>query len=177
MARPVHLVRRFLGALVPVPPRRADAAWVSGVLNECELAAWNRLPRHDRRHSIRVGRAVVAALDGTAYAGDSRYVEAALLHDVGKLDADLGVLGRVAATLAGAVAGWDRADTWSQGRGMRHRAGLYLRHPDLGAARIRRCGGSPEAAAWAACHQDPARHPSCGLPPAVIMALAAADDD
>ncbi|MFM8305341.1 MAG: hypothetical protein ACKOA9_13775 [Actinomycetota bacterium] len=173
----MHLVRRFFGALSPAPPRPADVAWVAGVLNECELAAWRHLPAHDRRHSVRVGRAVEAALAGTAHAGDPCFVEAALLHDVGKLDSGLGVLGRVAATVAGAVAGWDRAEPWSRGRGITRRFGLYLRHPDLGAVRIRECGGSAEAAAWAACHQDPARHCEAGLPAPVVDALAAADDD
>lgn len=177
MARPVHLVRRFLGALSPARPSSSDVEWVAGVLGPEELALWARLPRHDRRHSIQVGRDVESALAGTEDAGDPRWLEAALLHDVGKLDAGLGVLGRVGATLAAAAAGHDLADAWSAKRGFTRKVGLYLRHPELGADRIRMCGGSPEAAAWAECHQDPARHPDCGLPPRVVEALAAADDD
>lgn len=177
MARPVHLVRRFVGALSPARPRADDVMWVAGVLTEGELATWRRLPRHDRRHSIRVARDVEAALAGTEYAGDPRWIEAALLHDVGKLDSGLGVLGRVGATLAGAAAGHDLAEAWSAKRGVTRKVGLYLRHPELGADRIRMDGGSPQAAAWAACHQDPDRWSGCGLPPAVVAALAAADDD
>lgn len=177
MGRPVHLGRRFVGALSPVAPKPADVEWVAGICTEAELALWRRLPRHDRRHSIRVARDVEAALAGTEYAGDRRWIEAALLHDVGKLDAGLGVLGRVGATLAGAAASHDLAEAWSAKRGVTRKVGLYLRHPELGADRIRMAGGSPEAAAWAECHQDPARHADCGLPPVVVAALAAADDD
>lgn len=177
MARSVHLVRRFVGTLSPARPSTDDVAWVAGVLAAAEMTVWRRLPRHDRRHSIRVARDVEAALAGTEYAGDPRWIEAALLHDVGKLDSGLGVLGRVAATLAGAAAGHDMGEAWSAKRGVTRRFGLYLRHPELGADRIRICGGSAEAATWAACHQDPDRYAGCGLPTVVVDALAAADDD
>jgi hypothetical protein len=177
MGRPVHLVRRFFGALSPRGPSQADVEWVAGILNARELAVWSRLPHHDRRHSIQVARDVDRLLAGTEYAGDPRWLEAALLHDVGKLDAGLGVLGRVGATLAAAAAGPDMADAWSQKRGITRRVGLYLRHPELGADRIRVCGGSREAAIWAECHQDPRRYDQTGLPATVVAALAAADDD
>lgn len=177
MGRQTHLVRRFLGALVPTAPAPADVAWVESVLNARERTLWARLPRHDRRHSIAVARRVEAALAGTDYAGDPRWIEAALLHDVGKLDAGLGVLGRVAATLAGAAAGHDMADAWSEKKGITRRFGLYLRHPELGASRIRLAEGSREAAVWAEYHQDPTRYDQTGLPPLVVEALAAADDD
>jgi hypothetical protein len=177
MRRETHLVRRFLGALSPAAPRPDDVAWVTTILNERELAVWSRLPKHDRRHAIAVARRVEAALTGTVYAADARWLEAALLHDVGKLDSGLGVLGRVAATLAGAVAGHDMADAWSQRRGVTRRFGLYLRHPELGASRIRMCDGSPEAARWAEAHQDPHRWDQTGIPRPVVEALVAADDD
>ena len=177
MARQTHLARRFFGALWPGKPGAADVAWVATVLNERELAAWERMPNHDRRHSIRVARDVDAQLANTEYADDPRWAEAALLHDVGKLDSGLGVFGRVLATLAGAAAGHEMADAWSEKRGVTRKFGLYLRHPELGASRIRMCDGSREAALWAEAHQDPDRWPSTGLPTVVIDALATADAD
>ena len=177
MGRAPHLARRFFGALSPAAPRADDVAWVATVLNGRELAVWTRLPAHDRRHSITVARRVEATLAGTEYAGDCRWLEAALLHDVGKLDSGLGVFGRVGATLAGAVAGHGMADAWSEKRGITRRVGLYLRHPELGASRIRMCEGSREAAVWAEAHQDPDRYDRTGIPPVVVDALAAADDD
>jgi hypothetical protein len=177
VARQTHLVRRFFGALWPAKPDPTDVVWVATMLNERELEVWARLPNHDRRHSIRVAHDVEAMLANTEYAGDPRWAEAALLHDIGKLDSGLGVFGRVLATLAGAAAGHDMAEAWSQKRGVTRRFGLYLRHPELGASRIRMCDGSREAALWAEAHQDPDLWPTTGFPLVVVDALAAADDD
>ena len=177
MARQTHLARRFFGALWPGKPDPTDVAWVRTVLNERELTVWSRMPNHDRRHSIRVARDVESMLANTEYASDPRWAEAALLHDVGKLDSGLGVFGRVLATLAGAAAGHEMAEPWSQKRGVTRKFGLYLRHPELGASRIRMCEGSREAALWAEAHQDPELWPTTGFPQVVIDALVAADDD
>ena len=103
---------------------------------------------------------------------------AALLHDIGKLDARLGVYGRVVATVSGAAAGREHAEAWSETSGFTRRVGLYLRHPELGADRIRLAGEPEEAALWAAAHHDPdtlgRRSP---IPEPVIVALDAADND
>jgi len=175
--RVAHLVRRFVRTLGRGEPGPVDRAWVAQVCTPCEAALWRRLPRHDRRHAVTVARVVEARLAGTAFADDPRWIEAALLHDVGKLDAGLGVPGRVVATVLAAIGGPARIAGWAPRSGYRGRIGRYLDHPDRGAVQIRRCGGSPEAAAWAAAHQEPARHAACGLPGPVVDALCAADDD
>ncbi|HEV2309944.1 MAG TPA: HD domain-containing protein [Acidimicrobiia bacterium] len=177
MSRAAHLVRRFLGALWPGPPRAGDVEWVQGVLTGEEYGVWAKLPNHDRRHSIRVARRVERALASTPEAGDPRWLAAALLHDVGKLDAGLGVLGRVGATLAGAAAGHEMAGPWSARQGITRRVGLYLRHPELGATRLRLAGGREEAARWAGAHHQPDEWAATGLPPVVVDALVDADDD
>lgn len=177
MRRALHLVRRFFGSLWPASPSRDDDAWVRGILGPQEYALWARLPNHDRRHSIAVARRVRRSLDGTDFVDDQRWLEAALLHDVGKLDARLGVLGRVGATLAGAAAGHDVAATWSERRGMTRRVGLYLCHPEIGADRIRLAGGSEVAARWAAVHHDRDAWETTGIPAPVLVALHDADDD
>ena len=174
MARPVHLVTRFFGSLRPGGPRSADREWAEAQLLPAELELWRRMSGPDRRHSAGVARRVERALGEKA---TRPVLAAALLHDVGKLDARLGVFGRVAATVAGATAGHGMADAWSEKRGMTRRFGLYLRHPELGASRIRMCEGSREAAVWAEAHQDPDRYAQTGIPPIVVDALAAADDD
>ena len=177
MGRPVHLVRRFVGTLSLAGPAAADVAWVAGTLTDAEMTVWRRLPRHDRRHSVRVARDVEAALAGTEYAGDPRWVEAALLHDIGKLDSRLGVYGRVVATVSGAVVGRDHAEAWSETSGFTRRVGLYLRHTELGGDRIRLAGEPEEAALWSAVHHDPERWAELPIPEPVIAALDAADND
>jgi hypothetical protein len=177
MRRVRHLVRRFFGALRPGPPRGGDTAWAVSVLDPGERTLWERMPNHDRRHSIGVARRVERALAGTPHESDTRWVAAALLHDVGKLEARLGVLGRVGATLTGAAAGHDMAEVWSAKRGITRRVGLYLRHPELGAERIRVAGGRDEAARWAAAHHTPGDWASLAIPSDVVAALHDADDD
>jgi hypothetical protein len=177
MSRATHLSKRFFVALWPARPAADDVEWVQTFLNPSEYVVWSRLPNHDRRHSIGVARRVQAALEGTEYADQPAWLEAALLHEVGKLDARLGVFGRVGATLAGSAAGHDMAEAWSTKRGITRRFGLYLRHAELGATRIRVAGGSEPAARWAAIHHDEAAWSDSGIPPVVVDALHAADDD
>ena len=142
--KPLHLGRRFVRTLWPGPPRKRDVAWVAGILEPGELRLWRSLPNHDQRYTIRVAKAVEERLAGTEFAGQPRWLAAALLHDVGKLDAGLGVAGRTVATVAGAVRSRTRASSGRFGR--------YLRHDELGAAMLRAAGGREEAAAWAAVH-------------------------
>jgi hypothetical protein len=99
------------------------------------------------------------------------------LHDIGKLDGRLGVYGRVVATVAGNVAGHDMAEVWSSKSGFTRRVGLYLRHAELGADRIRLAQGPEEAARWAAAHHHPDEWDATGIPPEVVAALDAADND
>jgi hypothetical protein len=174
--KPVHLARRFVRALWPGRPRARDIAWVESILEPTELAVWHELPRHDQRYTIRVAKLVEQRLAGTEFAGDPRWLAAALLHDVGKLDAGLGVVGRSAATVLGAVAGRPRVDRWAHTPGFRRRAAWYLRHDERGAARIRAVGGRDEAARWAWAHHHRDRWPESGVPIAVAEALEAADN-
>jgi hypothetical protein len=174
--RPLHLGRRFVRALWPGPPREQDVAWVAGILAPAEMELWCTLPNHDQRYTIRVAKLVEARLAGTEYAGQPRWLAAALLHDVGKLDAGLGVVGRSVATVMGAAAGPTRVDRWAQTSGFRRRVAWYLRHDERGADRIRSAGGRDEAAGWAWAHHQRGRWPASGVPIAVAEALEAADN-
>jgi hypothetical protein len=174
--KPLHLMRRFMRALWPGPPRARDVAWVEDILEYGELALWRALPNHDRRYSIRVAKEVQARLAGTDHAGEAAWLAAALLHDVGKLDADLGVVGRSVATLLGAAAGPRRVEGWASGVGFRRRVASYLQHDERGAERIRAAGGRDEAARWALVHHHRDRWPASGVPMPVADALEAADN-
>ena len=150
--------------------------WVAGILEPAELALWRSLPNHEQRYTIRVAKRVEARLVGTEYAGQPRWLAVALLHDVGKLDAGLGVFGRRVATVMDAVAGPARVDRWARMSGFRRRAAWYLHHDDRGADRIRSAGGRDEAARWAWAHHQRARWPASGVPITVAEALEAADN-
>ncbi len=95
--QPVHLARRFFGALSRQPPPPDDEAWASEFLLPGEAALWAAMENHDRRHSVMVARRFHSRRpDATR-----EEMAGALLHDVGKIESDLGVFGRVAATLVG----------------------------------------------------------------------------
>ena len=94
---PIHLARRFVTSLPPTPPSPPDEAWADEHLLDGERALWIEMNNRDRRHSIAVARRFVAARPGASRAE----VAGALLHDVGKIECDLGTFGRVVATLVG----------------------------------------------------------------------------
>jgi hypothetical protein len=174
MASWSHLAQRFFGALRPGGPKPADVAWVRVVLEPAELALWERLPAHDRRHTVDVARKVESLLRGTPHEGDTRWPAAALLHDVGKLASGLSVFGRVFATLVGMVGGW-RLSAWEEFRGIRRRISQYLRHGEIGADMIRMAGGREEVAAWALAHHDRSRLDTDMFPASVVNALVESD--
>jgi hypothetical protein len=175
--RPAHLVGRFFSSLLPLPVRADDREWVAAVLRPEELELWTRLSLADRRESIAVAKRVHVALAGTEYADDPRWIAAALLHDIGKLDARLGTVRRALATMVVAVVGPRTVEGWVDKTGIVRRCALYAFHDQLGADRIRISGGRTEAALWAEAHHRPAIWDSTGLPRTVVVALAAADGE
>jgi hypothetical protein len=176
-ARPTHLAARFFSSLLPVPVRARDRAWVATVLRPEELDLWSHLSRADRRESIAVARRTEAALTGTGYAGDDRWLAAALLHDIGKLDARFGPLRRAFATAAAALLGPSVVEGWVDKSGFVRRCALYVFHDQLGADRVRIAGGRTEVALWAEAHHRPAIWDATGLPTDVVIALAEADGE
>lgn len=119
-----HLARRLAGSLSRRPPDDASVAWVKSQLNAAEFALWCSMRTEDRRHSL-----VVAKQYRRANPGASRpETAAALLHDVGKVVANLGTWMRVVATVVGP-------------RGRRFRE--YHDHEALGAVLAMRAGSDP----------------------------------
>jgi hypothetical protein len=177
MARTTHLVSRFFSSLVPFPVRQADQEWVASVLAPEELALWTRLSRADRRESIAVARRTAVALADTDYDADPRWLAAALLHDVGKLDARFGPIRRSLATLITAVVGRRTVEGWVDKSGFIRRCALYTFHDQLGGDRLRMAGGRSEAVLWAEAHHRPAIWDTTGLPTTVVVALATADGE
>jgi hypothetical protein len=186
-----HLAGRFFSALSPTGPGRDDEAWAVGHLLEGEQALWWRMSGPDRRHAISVARST-ATLLGTGPPRD--VVAAALLHDVGKVEAGLGTFARVAVTLAAIAVGRERLLRWSApgdnsgGRGssgpdvgrpgrlaVRARAGYYLTHDQVGARLLQDAGSEPLTVCWAREHHMPPSRWS--LDHVVGEALKAADGD
>lgn len=158
-----HLARRFFGALDPRGADPEGEAWARDHLLPGEVELWERQSGPDRRHAVGVARDVVAVLGPAA---GRPVVAAALLHDVGKVEAGLGTLSRVPATLLGMLFGRER---W------RGRLGTYLRHDVVGADLLRQAGAAPLTVTWAAEHHLPPERWT--VPPDVARALKEADGD
>jgi hypothetical protein len=167
-----HLTKRFLGSLRPGGPRRGDVAWVDSVLSADEMRLWKRMYGPDRRHSVAIAREVDRRLGDAA---TRPVLAAALLHDVGKVDAGLRTWGRVVATMSGLVAGPDTAVVWADGKGFTRRVGLYLQHPRLGGDMLEMIESDPLTVAWAREHHLP--ESGWTIDPEVARVLHEVDDD
>ncbi|MGI9607753.1 MAG: HD domain-containing protein [Acidimicrobiales bacterium] len=169
----LHLASRFVGSLWPLGPRSASTAWAHAALLEGEQALWNRMSAADRRHSIGVARRVVELLGKDR--ASREILAAALLHDVGKLESNLGTIRRVLATIAVGLAGRDAAAAWIETSGVTRRFGLYAGHPHIGADMLEMAGSDDLTHTWAREHHLPADQWTLDLD--VATALCEADND
>ncbi len=140
-----HLVKRFVGSLSSAAPAPADERWAQDQLVPGEVALWRRMSNVDRCHAIKVAQRFI---DVRATATRDE-IAAALLHDIGKLESNLGTLARVAATVVG-----PRTERFRR----------YHDHERIGAEMLR-CAGSASATVDLVQRRGPASE-----------ALARADD-
>lgn len=92
-----HLVARFFTSLSSAPPSPENRSWVEGYLSPAELGLWEQQSDQDRRHSAIVARRFAEVRQNAT----TPEVAGAILHDVGKIDCELGTFGRVAGTVVG----------------------------------------------------------------------------
>jgi hypothetical protein len=123
MSRAGHLTRRFVGSVSGRQPSPADAAWAESWLSDVEVDLWRRMSAADRRHAIAVARRFASSGEWSR-----EEIAGALLHDVGKVDANLGTFARVLATVVG-----PRTDRFRR----------YHDHEEIGAAMLAAAGSSP----------------------------------
>jgi len=108
-----HLGKRFLTSLVVRKLNDEEQQLVRSVLLENELGLWMKSMKVDQRHSLVVLKRFIAIMPDAGRDAQA----AALLHDIGKSQLQMGILSRVAATLIG-----PRTQRFSQ----------YHRHEQLG---------------------------------------------
>ena len=168
----LHLTKRFVGSLWPFGPNPDADEWAKSHLVDGEVALWRRMSPQDRRHSIGVAQRVEEHLGDKA---TRPVLAAALLHDVGKVDSQLGTFMRVVATLSAAVAGRETAELWVQTSGITRRVGLYLKHPEIGGDLLEMAGADEFTYTWAREHHLPAE--DCSLDRELAHALRISDDD
>lgn len=122
--RPLHLALRFVTSLSGRPAAVVDEVWAEQHLLDPEVRLWRRMSNQDRRHSVRVARRFADSRPGATRAE----IAGALLHDVGKIECDLGTWGRVVATVVG-----PRTDRFRR----------YHDHEPIGAELAREAGSDP----------------------------------
>lgn len=166
-----HYVRRFFTSLSRRPPTAEDERWVEAMVTPEEWELFRRLSDPDRRHLVHSAR-MVTRTDPTM---DPYWCRVAVLHDVGKYHAQLGVFGRVAATVLAAGLGSARMNDWADRSGWRGQVGRYHRHGEIGADEIRAAGGPEDAAVWSEIHHHPDRFDRSSISAPVLAVLDAAD--
>lgn len=93
-----HLGRRAVTSLWNGPVGRSGLDTARAVLNVGEMELWASMQPRDQRHSL----AVLHRFDALVPAASRAERAAALLHDVGKTESNLGWLARIVATTVGA---------------------------------------------------------------------------
>jgi hypothetical protein len=125
MSSPLHLAKRFFGALGRAPIGESQIELVQTTLLDSEFALWSAMMPMDKKHSIKVmSRFMQIYPQATA-----TQVRASLLHDVGKLESNLSVFERVLATIVG-----ERGSRFAK----------YHAHEKIGAQMLRQAGSDEE---------------------------------
>ena len=125
MSSPLHLAKRFFGALGRAPIGESQIELVQTTLLDSEFALWSAMMPIDKKHSIKVmSRFMQIYPQATA-----TQVRASLLHDVGKLESNLSVFARVLATIVG-----ERGSRFAK----------YHAHEKIGAQMLRQAGSDEE---------------------------------
>ena len=154
----VHLARRFFfvwRAAGLAPYEQLEAA---AVLMPAERRLFWEQSVPDQRHGLECSRRVAAQRPD-----DREAQRAALLHDVGKRHAGLGVIGRAVATIAGRLRIPGPA-AWRS----------YRDHGERGAGDLIAAGSGGLVVEYARRHPGP---PPAGFDPARWQTLLDADDD
>ncbi|MGH8873412.1 MAG: HDIG domain-containing metalloprotein [Acidimicrobiia bacterium] len=152
-----HLTRRFFDVLFSEPLDAAEVAAVESWLSHGPALVFFSQPDPDQRHGY--DAAVVVVASGEA---DHSLVRAALLHDIGKRHAGLGVVGRSLTTMSIRL----RLPLTRRGR-------LYRDHGETAARELEALGCEPLVVEFARHHHGQ-RPP--GIAPTVWDLLQLADE-
>ena len=133
-----HLAARLWEGIRTAPLDADERVWVNDCLTGPEWDAFVNQPDIDQRHGHDAGR--VAASRGA----DPSVVRAALLHDIGKRHAALGLVGRMLASVAIRL----RLPLWKKAR-------IYRDHGAFGSEELRDWGAEALVVDFALNHHGP----------------------
>ncbi|MEX1208707.1 MAG: HDIG domain-containing metalloprotein [Acidimicrobiia bacterium] len=127
-------MKRFVRSLGARRPSPADQALIAGILGNAESRLFWAQPVIDQAHAVDTARVVLDR-------GRPDLAAAALLHDVGKRHASLGVVGRSIASALSLMR-----------FPVRGRYARYLEHAKAGARDLARAGSAPHVVEFARSH-------------------------
>ena len=151
-----HLAKRYREGIFSAPLNPAEWSWVEGFLSGPERVAFCEQSTADQRHGYQAARVAEAILGS-----DRTGVRAALLHDIGKRHARLGLVGRAVASVAIRL----RIPLW-------RRARIYRDHGRIGSEELSGWGAELLVVEFARNHHG-ARPP--GIEQSVWEALCETD--
>lgn len=131
-----HLAGRWWEGVRAIPLDRSESRWVKRRLIGPEWAAFRQQSASDQRHGYSAARKVEIALGTCPDA-----VRAALLHDIGKRHARLGLAARVLVSVAIRI----RAPLWARAR-------AYRDHGPIGARELSGWDAEPLVVEFARTH-------------------------
>jgi hypothetical protein len=132
----VHLIRRFFGFLFAKPLTPLEQQQIHDLLQPALAQAFFAQRSEDQRHAFEVLQRI---------RGSGEVAEAALLHDVGKTESDLGAVSRAVATLSAGL-GLPMPDSWKS----------YINHGRIGSELLAGIDASALAVAFTCFHPGPA---------------------
>lgn len=128
----MHLIRRFLGFILAKPLTPSEQQQVRNLLDPPLARAFFAQRPEDQRHGFQVQQRIGAA---------GEVGEAALLHDVGKTQSNLGAVSRSLATIGSAL-GLSVSGSWNE----------YLDHGPIGAEMLAELNASNLSVGFAQSH-------------------------
>lgn len=137
-----HLAKRYREAVASAPLSPEERSWVESLLTGPERAAFAEQPTADQRHGYEAARVA-----DTSLAADRSGVRAALLHDIGKRHAGLGLPGRAVASVAIRL----RLPLWERAR-------TYRDHGRIGSEELSAWGAEPLVVEFARSHHGARPH-------------------
>ena len=146
----IQRVKQFCRA-VTAKVDSADRRYVERYLPPEAAKLFYAMSTVDQRHALNVAHSLERLLDGTDTERDFM-LRVALLHDVGRVRGDMGIIGKVAAVLLAEFAP-RLANFFAAKTNFMH---VYFHHAEIGAAKLKALGFVDEAAIIALHHTSSA---------------------
>lgn len=137
-----------------------DRAFVEEYLDEAGLFLFNQMSVADQRHAVRVAQSIIREVSFRRGIDLKTLIQAALLHDIGKVKGEINWFHRIAVGICRRLAPGSRRNWASADRETPFRYALYvdLIHPARGAYMAESFGLSEEVTSLIRSHHDSPNH-------------------